>query len=101
MISEAIKSLCPDAEFALEDEDYSTIRWIVEPTQIPTLAEVEAEAERIRQRYTNTEYQRQRRREYPNLADFADAYYWSQRGDDSKMTVWLAQVDAVKTKYPK
>ena len=39
--------------------------------------------------------------EYPRLEEFADAYYWSQKGDDTKMTAYVAACDAVKTKYPK
>ena len=101
MISMAIKSLYPNAEFVLENEDYSTIRWIVAPDPIPTLEELEAESARLTQVRISTEYQRSRKLEYPSLGDFADAYYWSQRGDDSKMAAWLAQVDAVKAKYPK
>lgn len=42
-----------------------------------------------------------RRAEYPDLADFADAYYWQQRGQPEKMEEWLARCDAVKAKYPK
>lgn len=48
-----------------------------------------------------TQYQRDRQPEYPSLAEFADAYYWSQKGDDTKMTAYVAACDAVKTKYPK
>lgn len=59
-------------------------------------AATELAAERIA-----TQYQRDRQPEYPSLAEFADAYYWSQKGDDTKMTAYVAACDAVKTKYPK
>jgi hypothetical protein len=39
--------------------------------------------------------------EYPALGDFADAYYWSQNGDNTKMAAYLEKCDAVKVKYPK
>ena len=39
--------------------------------------------------------------EYPSLADFADAYYWSQKGDNTKMNEYVAKCDAVKEKFPK
>ena len=48
-----------------------------------------------------TEYQRLRKPEYPPLADFADAYYWAQQGDDTKMNEYLAKIQAIKDKYPK
>lgn len=47
------------------------------------------------------DYQQLRKTEYPSLTEFADAYYWSQKGDDTKMTAYVAACDAVKTKYPK
>jgi hypothetical protein len=46
-------------------------------------------------------YKYQRAREYPSLADFADAYYWAQNGDDTKMTAYIEKCDEVKAKYPK
>ena len=41
-----------------------------------------------------------RRRSYPPLAEFADAFYWSQRGNAAPMEAYLAKVDAVKAKNP-
>jgi len=46
-------------------------------------------------------YKYKRQAEYPSLADFADAYYWAQNGDDTKMTAYIEKCEAVKTKYPK
>ena len=48
-----------------------------------------------------TQYQRDRQPEYPSLATFADAYYWAQKGDNTKMDEYVASCDAVKAKYPK
>jgi hypothetical protein len=42
-----------------------------------------------------------RQPEYPPLGDLADAIYWQNEGDSSKMTAYLAAVEAVKVKYPK
>jgi len=47
------------------------------------------------------DYAELRRREYPPLADLADALYWMERKDKSLMEAWLAKCDAVKMKYPK
>jgi hypothetical protein len=57
-------------------------------------AEIQAELDAI-------QYQRNRQPEYPSLATFADAYYWAQKGDNTKMDEYVASCDAVKTKYPK
>lgn len=46
-------------------------------------------------------YKYSRAKEYPSLAEFADAYYWAQNGDDTKMTAYIEKCEAVKTKYPK
>lgn len=53
------------------------------------------------QEFERTQYQRDRVTEYPPLTDLADALYWQSQGDESKMTAYLAAVDAVKAKYPK
>jgi hypothetical protein len=42
-----------------------------------------------------------RKREYPSLEDFADAIYWFHRGDDTKLTAYLAKCDEVKRRFPK
>ena len=44
---------------------------------------------------------KQRRSEYPTLADFADAYYLAQKGDNTLMDAYIDKCDAVKTKYSK
>ena len=35
------------------------------------------------------------------LADFADAYFWQQQGDETKMQAYLARIEDVKALYPK
>ena len=51
--------------------------------------------------WNDTQYQRDRKPEYPALVDFADAYYWAQKGDMTKMNEYVAKCDAVKEKFPK
>jgi len=51
---------------------------------------------------THTEnYMELREKEYPPLAEFADALYWQSKGDDSKMVEYLAKCEAVKIKFKK
>lgn len=47
------------------------------------------------------DYREKRRAEYPPLTELADALYWQQNGDTSKIEAYLAKVAAVKAKYPK
>lgn len=99
--SVAIGNLRPGALWELQDEDYDTLVWNDKIQSPPTKEEVETEALRLVAEWENTEYQRIRKQEYPPLADLADALYWQSQGDESKMTAYLAAVEAVKTKYPK
>ena len=39
--------------------------------------------------------------EYPPLTDLADALYHQSKGDETKLTAYLAKCEAVKQKYPK
>ena len=48
-----------------------------------------------------TQYQRDRQPEYPSLADLADALYWSNQGDNTKLDEYYQACAAVKAKYPK
>jgi hypothetical protein len=41
-LTKAIYSISPEAEFSYENDDYSTINWIVEPKTIPTQADIDA-----------------------------------------------------------
>ena len=46
-------------------------------------------------------YIENRQHEYPPLADLADALYHQSKGDETKLTAYLAKCEAVKQKYPK
>jgi hypothetical protein len=77
------------------------LQWFDPSVTKPTKEEILAERARLQAELDSTEYQRLRQPEYPPLADLADAIYWQAEGDESKMTAYLAAVDAVKQKYPK
>ena len=62
---------------------------------------VDAAAAEIQAELDATQYQRDRQPEYPDLADLADALYWSNQGDNTKLDEYYEKVSAVKTKYPK
>jgi len=42
-----------------------------------------------------------RKMEYPPLTDLADALYHQSKGDETKLTAYIAKCEAVKQKYPK
>ena len=62
---------------------------------------VDAAAAELAAEAAATQYQRDRQPEYPALADLADALYWSNQGDNTKLDEYYEKVSAVKTKYPK
>jgi hypothetical protein len=62
---------------------------------------VDAAAAELAAEAAATQYQRDRKPEYPDLADLADALYWSNQGDNTKLDEYYAKVSAVKAKYPK
>ena len=62
---------------------------------------VDAAAAELAAEAAATQYQRDRQPEYPDLADLADALYWSNQGDNTKLDEYYTKVSAVKTKYPK
>ena len=62
---------------------------------------VDAAAAELAAEAAATQYQRDRQPEYPSLADLADALYWSNQGDNTKLDEYYAACAAVKAKYPK
>ena len=100
-IARAINSLCPKAEFVIRGDVYEGIEWHSIDIPIPSKEELEIELARLQAEYDSKEYQRKRSSEYPSLADFADAYYWAQKGNNTKMDEYIAKCGAIKEKYPK
>ena len=62
---------------------------------------VDAAAAELAAEAAATAYQRNRQPEYPSLATLADALYWSNQGDNTKLDEYYAACAAVKAKYPK
>ena len=94
---DALLSLVPCAQFILHGDD---LTWM-DDRAVPSESEIEAEIVRLQADYEAKQYQRDRQPEYPDLADLADALYWSNQGDNTKLDEYYAKVSAVKTKYPK
>ena len=98
----AINNLAKGSVYQMSGEDYSGLDWHSENDfPPPTEEEIQAEILRLQAEYNETEYQRQRSSEYPDLKEFVDAYYWAQKGDNTKMNAYIVKCDTVKDKYPK
>lgn len=47
------------------------------------------------------DYQKLRKKQYPPIEDFVDAYYWLQRGNPLPMQQYLEKIDVIKGRVPK
>lgn len=63
--------------------------------------EVQYDLQAVQAYVDSQAYIAKRAAEYPPMTDFADAYYWAQRGNTVLMDDYVAKCDAVKLKYPK
>ena len=90
-----ISQLYPDADWVLEGFNYSGLKWKSVDIPKPTQLELETEQARLQAEYDAKQYARNRAAEYPSYADQFDTIF--HQGIDA----WKAQIQAVKTKYPK
>ena len=99
LVAEALSSLRPLSLYTVGSD--GSINWIDTVQTQPTQSEIDAEIIRLKAVYNANEYARKRVSEYPPLTDLADALYHQSKGDETKLTAYLAKVEAVKQKYPK
>jgi len=92
---DAILSLVPNAEVVVRGDE---IEWIVEPSNKPTKAEIDAELTRLQAEYDAKDYQRNRASEYPPITDYLDGIV---KGDLVQQQAYIDTCKAVKDKYPK
>jgi hypothetical protein len=95
---DVLLSLRPGAIWVVRGEE---IEWLDETQTQPTEPEIQTELTRLQAEYDSKQYQRDRQPEYPSLADLADALYWSNQGDNTKLDEYYQACAAVKAKYPK
>jgi len=100
-IATAVLSLANGADFILRGDTYSGLEWLDTVKRKPTQSEIDTEIVRLQSVYNANEYARKRAPEYPPLTDLADALYHQSKGDETKLTAYLAKCEAVKQKYPK
>ena len=93
---EALKSLCPNAEWSINHTDSGdVIDWADDKTQQPTDTEIKAEIKKLQTAYDNNAYQRSRATEYPSIENQLDDLY--HNGIDG----WKTTIKAIKDKHPK
>jgi hypothetical protein len=97
---QAIQSLSPDSQFALDGLTLAGLRWI--SGNRPTNEQIEQELVRLQQAYDAAEYQRLRAAEYPPL-DLLLVALWESAIENRPATAADLQAarEAIKQKYPK
>ena len=91
---DAIKSLCPNAEFVVVGGE--DVTWVdMKGNKVPSDSEITAEIARLDKAFADAKYQRDRAAEYPSIADQLDDIY--HNGIDA----WKATIKKTEDKYPK
>lgn len=92
IIGKAIKELCPNSTFSIENNDYSTLWWD-EKNSLPKPTEDEVNA-KVAEIEIRDAHVWKRIRAYPNIEEQLDMIYHD-------IDNWKATIKAVKDKYPK
>ena len=97
-ITKALVSLRPGAEWVLDGNEYTGLRWLDNTQSCPSQEEISTEVGRLQAEWDSKEYQRLRAKEYPPMTDYLDAVV---KGDLVQQQAYIDACLAVKTKYPK
>ena len=96
-ITEAIKTINPNAEVSVSGNDINNIEWHNGTTPIPK-ADIEAKMAELQTAYDNNAYQRDRAASYPSVGDQLDMQYKDLLNGTS---TWKDAVAKVKSDNPK
>jgi hypothetical protein len=94
-IVDALHSLKPRAEWVIYG---AALEWLDTAQTQPTEAQIQAEITRLQTEYDAKDYQRKRKAEYPSFIDYLDGVV---KGDQAQIDKYIADCQAVKSKYPK
>ena len=97
-IVDAIRSLCPDAQFSIVNSSYAQLTWLSPTIRQPSELEIEQEIKRLEEIEKANEYQRLRAQQYPSIQEQLDMLYWDKVNGT---TSWQEAISAVKLAYPK
>jgi hypothetical protein len=97
-ITEALKSLHPEAIWTVRNEKYEELEWIDENISKPSHEEIVVEINRLQSEWNALEYQRKRSLEYPDFIEYIDGIV---KGDQQQIDKYISMCLEVKEKYPK
>ena len=99
-IIDAVIAGWPGVEIGIEENDYNRIKWI-KGGPIPE-DEINAKVIELQAQYDAEAYKAKRKKEYPSLNDFAEAYTEKEIGGDStKWDAYIVNYNKVRTENPK
>ena len=103
MISKALRSLYPNSQYTIENEDINKIYWISNPPEtLASIEELHAEVTRLEALELSNAYQRTRATQYPKLADQLDMLWHAiDSGSLDKDSDFYKSLKAVKDANPK
>ena len=90
---DAVKALCPNAEFVVRGETLEFIK--ANGDTEPSDSAITAKLAELKTDYANQEYQRNRAAEYPAIVDQLDDIY------HNGVAGWKTTIKTIKDKYPK
>lgn len=97
-ITDAIKSLCPEAQFSIVDNSYSKLTWLSPTIGQPSEIEIQLEISRLQELAELNEYKKIRKAAYPSIEEQLDMIYWDKVNGTN---LWQESIDSVKQQYPK
>ncbi len=92
---QAIRSLCPDAVFAMHGD---IVEWIGTDIQQPTETEIATEIARLQADYVSTQYHGDLVVAYPDFREYLDGIV---KGDQAQINQYTDACLDVKARYPK
>lgn len=96
--SDAIRSLCPNAEFTVRGSGLDGVVEWVNPSVAPVTEEqIRAEYERLLAEAPKMEIRSDRQRAYQSEAD--PLFFKAQRGE-ATMAEWSSKVDEIRARFP-
>ena len=90
---DAVRALCPNAEFSISGGVVTFIN--LKGDSVPSDSAIDTKLTELTTAYNNKKYQRDRVAEYPSVVDQLDDIY--HNGIDA----WKATIKKTKDKYPK
>ena len=96
-VTDAILAINPNASVRVLGNDLDRIDWYNE-TPVISKSDLQAKMTELQAEYDAQDYARKRKSEYPDIYDYMDGIV---KNDQTQIDKYIADAQAVKSKYPK